>query len=134
MTRSPGQSAGRTNSFFYANFDPPSLSTASYLFGGYNYDGSYSTQGPWPGDSAFSPTNPQPLLVASLGNSYQAVAYARQTINNGDHGKPAYLGQYFESAFAVDTNGVVTTNQAGVLSSYGDYFPTQPGAAALVTM
>jgi hypothetical protein len=46
MTRSPGQSAGRTNSFFYANFDQPSLSTASYFFGGYNYDGSYSTQGP----------------------------------------------------------------------------------------
>ena len=62
------------------------------------------------------------------------MAYARQTINNGDHGKPAYLGQYFEGAFVVDTNGVVTTNQAGVLSSYGKFFPTLPGAAALVTM
>jgi hypothetical protein len=34
----------------------------------------------------------------------------------------------------IGTNGTATTNQAGVLSSQGEFFPTQPGAAALVTM
>ncbi len=34
----------------------------------------------------------------------------------------------------MDTNGTATTNSAGGLSPYGDFFPTQPGAAALVTM
>ena len=134
LSRTLGQSAGRTNNYFFANFDQPSLSTTGYVFGGYNNDGSYSTQGPVPGDFAFSPTNAQPLLVASLGNAYQALAFAKQTILNGNRTKPAYLGQYFENALVVGTNGAVTTNQAGTLSPYGDFFPTQPGTAALVTM
>jgi hypothetical protein len=134
ITRIPGQSAGRTNSYFFANFEQPSLSTVGYIFGGYNWDGSYSWQGPLPGNPAFSPTNAQSPLVASLGNSYQAVAYARQRILNGDSTKPAYLGQYFESALQVNTNGLPTTNLAGALSPYGDFFPIQPGTSALVTM
>jgi hypothetical protein len=74
LTRYPGESAGRTNSYFFANFDQPSLSTAGYIFGGFTYDYSYPLQGLLPGDPAFSPTNSQPLLVASLGNNYRAIA------------------------------------------------------------
>ena len=32
------------------------------------------------------------------------------------------------------TNGIVTTNTTGVVSPYGDFFPTQPGMVAMVTM
>ena len=44
------------------------------------------------------------------------------------------MGQYFQQAYQIDTNGNITTNTTGVLSPYGAYFATQPGPAALETM
>ncbi|HVM46917.1 MAG TPA: LamG-like jellyroll fold domain-containing protein [Candidatus Acidoferrum sp.] len=138
VTATPGQSVAQTNAnSFFANFAQPSLSTSGYLFGGSAYRPYHDwgiAQGPLPGDSDFTTASPQPVLVAPVGFDYQAVAYARQTIGNGDHSKPAFLGQYFESAFQVDTNGQVTANPTGILSPYGDFFPTNVGAVALVTM
>ena len=55
-------------------------------------------------------------------------------ITNGYAGTYAYLEQYFTDALAIDANGNVTTNSAGVLSPYGEFFPTMAGPAALVTM
>src|SRR5262249_38151046 len=43
--------------------------------------------------------------------------------------KFAYLGQYLDKAY-----NLVTSNETGLLSEYGDFFPTEPGPTALVTM
>ena len=88
-----------------------------------------------PGQIAFSPTNvTPPLLLAGLGNTFQLAGYAKQRLLNGYTNVFAYLGQYFDQACVIDTNGVVTTNHAGFLSPYGAFSPTLPGPAALVTM
>jgi hypothetical protein len=55
-------------------------------------------------------------------------------ITNGYSGKFAYLEQYWDKAYKTDTNGVATTNQTGLLSPYGEFFATEPGPAALVTL
>ena len=83
--------------------------------------------------STFSPTNTSPLLVTMLGWPFRVAGYAKQAILNGSSTQYAYLGQYFQGAYTMDTNGIATTNQAGLLSEYGEFFPTQAGAAALVT-
>lgn len=105
----------------------PVLVTTNYYFGRPFID-------PLPGDGAFSPTNTTSVLIASLGKPFWLAGYAKQAISNGASSKFGYLGQYFAGAFKVDTNGVVTTNQTGVLSEYGEFFPTEPGPTALVTM
>src|SRR5437867_2044512 len=46
----------------------------------------------------------------------------------------AYLEQYWDQALKIGTNGAITTNQTGVLSEYGEFFPTEPGPVAVVTM
>jgi hypothetical protein len=45
-----------------------------------------------------------------------------------------YLEQYWDKAFKIGTNGTTTTNETGILSPYGEFFPTEPGPVALVTM
>src|SRR5438034_11724680 len=57
-----------------------------------------------------------------------------QINTNGDTKIPVYLQQYIYKAYKISTNGVVTTNQTGILSPYGEFFPTEPGPTALVTM
>ena len=84
--------------------------------------------------SNFAVTNQTPLLVANVGEKMVLGGWAKLEILNGSEGKFGYLGQYFESAFKVTTNGVVTTNQTGILSPYGEFFPMEPGPTALVTM
>jgi hypothetical protein len=74
------------------------------------------------------------LLVTSLGSPFRVAGYAKQAITNGYSAQYAYLGQYFTNAFTMDGNGNVTTNSAGLFSPYGEFFPMQPGPAALVTM
>ena len=58
--------------------------------------------------------------------------YAKQAVLNGKTNVFAYLGQYFTNAFVM-SNGIVTTNPAGILSEYGEFFPTIPGQVALMT-
>ena len=55
-------------------------------------------------------------------------------IANGYSSKYAYLEQYFDQAYTMDASGNVTTNSVGLLSPYGEFFPTSPGPAVLVTM
>ena len=73
-------------------------------------------------------------MMLGVGNAIKIAGYAKMAVQNGYPGTYAYLGQYFDKAFRVDTNGMVTTNTTGVLSPYGDFFPTESGRAALVTM
>jgi hypothetical protein len=45
----------------------------------------------------------------------------------------AYPEQYFDQAYTIGTNGTPTTNSAGLLSPYGEFFPTMPGPVVLTT-
>ena len=91
---------------------------------------------PLPGSLAFSPTSQVPPLITSVANDYfQIASYAKLAVTNSAYsGVFGYLGQYFANAYIIDTNGIVTTNTTGVLSPYGNFFATQPGPVALVTM
>jgi hypothetical protein len=102
------------------------LSSGNFIYSGYS--GSLL-----PGMANFSPTNTSDLLIAGVGQPTRVNGYAKFAMLNGYNGVYAYLGQYFDKAYQM-TNGVATTNTTGVLSSYGDFFPTQPGPTALVTM
>ena len=90
---------------------------------------------PWlPGSQFFSPTNKSQQFLVPMGGSVSIAGYAKMAVQNGNPNTFAYLGQYFDKAYKVDTNGVVTTNTTGVLSPYGDFYATESGRAALVTM
>jgi hypothetical protein len=98
------------------------------------------SKAPLPGDPKFSPTNTSQLLITSVGNMRFLVAgYAKLAVTNsvyasGNSSVYGYLGQYFTNAYIINTNGVTTTNKTGILSPYGNFFATQPGPVALVTM
>jgi len=87
-----------------------------------------------PESSSFSTTNTTPLIVQGVGTSQQIAGFAQLGILNGYSDTYAYLGQYFQQAYQIDTNGNVTANPTGILSPYGNFYATQPGPAALVTM
>lgn len=89
-----------------------------------------------PGHPAFSPTNQSQLLITAVGNpNFQVAGYAKlEVINSVYSGVYGYLEQYFTNAYEIDANGNVTTNEAGIVSPYGNFFATEPGPAALVTM
>jgi pimeloyl-ACP methyl ester carboxylesterase len=89
-----------------------------------------------PGEYYFSPDVPNNTnnLVAGFGQTNLFAGYAKQVLLNGYPGVYSYLGQYFQAAYQIDTNGDVTTNSAGVISPYGVFVPTVAGPAALVTM
>jgi hypothetical protein len=93
---------------------------------------------PLPVDDTFNVTNQTPTaILGSVGQPMILGGWAKYSIKNGSvaTGKYAYLGQYFmTNAFLLDTNGNMTTNSAGIVSPYGEFFPTQAGRAALVTM
>ncbi|SPE59643.1 hypothetical protein SBV1_340010 [Verrucomicrobia bacterium] len=89
---------------------------------------------PMPGSPDFTVTNTSPLLIAAFGQPYTVMAWAKQQITNGCPGKYAYLEQYFSGANMTGTNGSPTTNSAGLLSPYGEFFPTQPGLVGVGTM
>jgi len=79
-------------------------------------------------------TNTSPLLITGFGQPITISGWAKQRITNGYTNKFAYLEQYFDQAHTMDANGNVTSNSAGLLSPYGEFFPMQPGPAALLTM
>jgi hypothetical protein len=140
---SPGPLDGWFAGYFYPEAVQPQLQTTNYYFTrvpvrfqqDLYYGGSADALTPVPGQPNFSPAVTTPLLIASVGDpEFRVVGYAKQTLVNGYSGIYGYLGQYFEKAYKMGTNGVATTNETGVLSPYGDFFPTEPGPAALVTM
>jgi hypothetical protein len=120
---------------FYTTTDIPILQTTNYFFVSQT---PYFTLGaprpPMPGSPDFTVTNQSPLLIAPWGQLFTVSGWAKQAIANGYPNKYAYLEQYFDSAYMIATNGDMTTNSAGLLSPYGEFFPTQPGPAALLTL
>ena len=90
---------------------------------------------PLPIDDHFNVTNQTPQLMAcAVGQPMILGSWAKYSIQGSSPAKYAYLGQYFTNAYKIGTNGVATTNQTGILSPYGEFFPTEPGPVALVTM
>ena len=86
-----------------------------------------------PGHSGFSPTNSTPLIIIPANTPFKIAGYARQIIGNGDHSKYAFLGQYFDKAYMANPDGTPSAIETGVLSEYGDFFPTEPGTVILAT-
>jgi hypothetical protein len=91
---------------------------------------------PLPIDDDFNVTNQSaPLIIAGVGQPMIVGGWAKYGIQGSSPAKFAYLGQYFETnAFLLDDSGNPTTNRAGILSPYGEFFPTQAGKARLVTL
>jgi hypothetical protein len=141
-TLSPGGSVSEANvSTFYSQTADPNLQLVNYYFA------PVATQGTWvTGDSTpyqaypiptltgFANTNQTGVMIASVGTPTVIGGWAKFAIQNGNPNKFAYLGQYYITNAFVMTNGIVTTNTTGVVSPYGDFFPTEPGAVAMITM
>jgi hypothetical protein len=134
--------AGGDGGYFYPETAQPQFQTVEYDF--WNANWPYNDL--LPGQAGFSLTNTSRLLITSVGITWFPVGYiygpyafrvngyAKLAVANSYYsGVYGYLGQYFDQAHTM-TNGVATTNTTGILSPYGDFFATQPGPAALVTM
>ncbi len=144
VTLAPGASIAQTNvTVFFSQTTAPILQTVGYYFAPVLTTGTrlltyhpsaYEQPYPLPIVPGFALTNESPLIIASVGAPILVGGWAKQQIVYGDANKFGYLGQYFERAFKIATNGVITTNQTGILSPYGEFFPTEPGPTALVTM
>jgi pimeloyl-ACP methyl ester carboxylesterase len=110
----------------FQEVEDPVLQTESYYFAG--------SGDPMPGDPSWDVNNQTPLLIAPAGQLFTVVGWAKQRIVNGYTNKFAYLGQYFDKAFKVDpTTGQRTAQETGLLSEYGEFFPTEPGRVILTT-
>jgi len=139
LTLYPGYSTTDAG-YYYTETAQPQLQTVEYDFWNPNdgyvtgSDYTWNTPEPLPEGVGFSPTNTSNNhLMVAVGNSIQIAGYAKMAVTNGYSGVYGYLGQYFDKAYQI-TNGIVTTNTTGVLSPYGNFFATQGGSAALVTM
>jgi len=130
-----GDSFGYNYWYVYAQAADPILTTVDYFFTSQtpHFNG-FDQPLIVPGSTNFSTTNISQPLIASLGELFTVMGYAKLCISNGYAGKFAYLEQYFDKAYIIGTNGAVTTNEAGPLSPYGEFYPMQAGKAALVTM
>ena len=123
--------------------DPPDLQIVDYYFASQLPYFTYITNAldyspdlaapPFPGAPSFSPTNAQPALIAPFGRPFTIAGWAKMAIANGYAGKCAYLEQYWDKAYKIGANGAPVA-ETGVLSPYGEFFPTEPGPTALVTM
>ena len=126
-TLAPGSNVSGYNSGpIYLGTPQPELETVGYYFCKPGYD-------PIPSETGFAVTNTTPVIIGSVGTEMHIAGYAKQAVLNGKTNVCAYLGQYFTNAFGM-SNGIVTTNPAGILSEYGEFFPTVPGQVALMTM
>jgi hypothetical protein len=72
-------------------------------------------------------------LVAVVGTQASFYLWARLAVSNAYPNTISYLEEYFDTACKINASGLVTTNQTGLLSEYGSFFPTEPGPVALVT-
>ena len=135
-TLTPGGST-KSQNYFYSETTQPQFSTVEYDFLNptwiYNWDSDTWTKPFVPGVPGFSPTNTTQQFFIASGSPIQIAGYAKLAIQNGYTNKFGYLGLYFDVAYKI-VNGVATTNTTGVLSPYGDFFATEPGPTALVTM
>jgi len=112
----------------------PQFQTVEYDFWNPNQNALPGSPLPMPAGVNFSLTNTSHQFFTSPGSQIQVVGYAKLAVLNGNPGLVGYLGQYFDKAYKIDNNGNVTTNTTGILSPYGNFFATEPGLTALVTM
>jgi len=121
----------------YTETEQPAFANAGYYFGvpGINLLPVQNNPYFWGNDAwpQFSTTNQTQTLLAAVGQPTRIAGYAKLAVLNAYTNTFAYLGQYFDQAYTT-TNGVATSTNTGVLSEYGDFFPTQPGQTALITM
>lgn len=126
-TMSPGSSGANVPGDWFFQYAQPTLNSNSYYFARHYIE-------PLPGESDFSVTNTTPsVILTSVGQPFAITAWTKQSLANGYSGKFAFAEQYFDKAYLADTNGNITTNQTGILSEYGEFFPTQPGTVILTT-
>ncbi len=129
-TMSPDNSGANPAGYlacWFFQFTQPILASNSYYFARHYID-------PLPGESNFSVTNTTPpVIIAAVGQPFSITAWAKQSLQNGYSGKYAYAEQYFNKAYTANANGNMTTNQTGILSEYGEFFPTAPGKVFLTT-
>ncbi len=128
---------------YYSQVQTPSLANVGYYFAPLinpnlntmNLPPVNQQPSPLPIDDTFNVTNQTPLIVGAVGQPMIIGAWAKYSISNSSPTKFAYLGQYFvTNAFLLDASGNATTNLAGIVSPYGEFFPTQAGRAQLITM
>ena len=125
-TMSPGNYGANVSGSWFFQMGLPTLVSNSYYFARHNID-------PLPGEPNFTVTNKTPVLFTSVGQPFAITAWAKQSLQNGNSGTFAYAEQYFDKAYLADQNGNMTTNQTGILSEYGEFFPTAPGTVILTT-
>jgi hypothetical protein len=142
LSVAPGRSISMTNvDCFYSQTADPVLRLSNYYFAPVSSPGT-SVPGPFapnqvypiPCLAGFSTTNQSGPLITSVGTPTLVGGWAKFSLQNGSSSKYAYLGQYFMTNAFVMTNGVLTANTTGIVSPYGDFFPTQPGMVAMLTM
>ena len=127
-TATPGQIIdGRVPGSHFTQTAQPIMQTVGYYFARPGIDA-------LPGEIAFAVTNitPDPIIVP-FAQPFAINGWAKQIVSNAYPGVYAFPEQYFDKAFTTDTNGNITTNQTGVLSEYGELFPTAPGKIMLTT-
>jgi hypothetical protein len=122
---SAGHQIENVDGYFYPETAQPVLSLIGYNFWNRNH---------CPESPGFSTASTNDLLIVPVGGSITVNGYEKLALQNGNPGVYAYLGQYFTNAFTIGSAGNVTSTNTGVLSPYGNFFATQPGPVALVTM
>ncbi len=125
------------NGYFYPETVQPQLGIVEYDYWLAQdiFANSFTNGTDFPGMAGLSATHTNSVLITSVGNpAFQLACYAKMAVTNAYPGVYGYLGQYFQQAYQIDSNGNITTNTTGILSPYGNFFATQPGPAALVTM
>jgi pimeloyl-ACP methyl ester carboxylesterase len=125
-------------SYYFAPLSNPDID-ATNLPGEIDPEGSNDFQiYPLPVYDDFNVTNQTPpVIIGTVGQPMILGGWAKYSIQSGGiaTGKYAYLGQYFvTNAFLLNSSGVATTNSAGVMSPYGEFFPLQAGVAQVATM
>ena len=112
--------------YFYPQVAAPHLNTVGYYY-------ALTDRDFIPGDSGFSPTNAIGPIIGVAGVPLLLGAWAQEQIVNGNGNQWGFLGLYWDKAVTLNSDEDITTNQNGVLSEYGEFFPTDPGLVALTT-
>lgn len=124
----------------FVNVENPILVIDGYHFAAQDPRSEWSyysgiASAPLPGQAEFFPNSDMVTLTASPGEPVSVSAWARHGIlNNLPSSKYAFEEQFFENSYLIDTDGEVTTNRTGLLSPFGEFFPTESGPVALVTV
>jgi len=132
----PPGTALTNNDVLYFDSVQPTFQTDSYYFARPGVDPlPEQNAGTYPGirPTVFSADDTTPVMFVPVGGSLTVAGYAKLAVQNGNPGIYGYLGQYFDQAYTA-SNGVATSTNTGILSPYGNFFATQAGQAALVTM